>query len=125
MEIPGSWNLQATVLECEPAAKRAGGTPVRIETILQFTPSGRAATMPDCPALPAHSHRGAQMSTAFGKIKTRLAAGVGSPVAVGAAAPYSVFWAGPTPRSARRRVGKASVHLCSARWAPYPSKKKK
>src|SRR5690606_30899081 len=40
MASPGWWNLQATVLECEPAAKRVRRRVVGIETTAQFTPWG-------------------------------------------------------------------------------------
>ncbi|MBO1110346.1 hypothetical protein [Bordetella petrii] len=59
------------------------------------------------------------MRTAFGKIKTRLAAGVGSTVAVGAAAVYSVFGAGPPPPVAQYGAGSA---IEAGRWRVTPQR---
>ena len=58
------------------------------------------------------------MRTAFGKIKTRLAAGVGSTVAVGAAAVYSVFGAGPPPLA---QYGAGSP-IEAGRWLVTPQR---
>ncbi|MBO9356249.1 hypothetical protein GG851_19850 [Bordetella petrii] len=59
------------------------------------------------------------MRTAFGKIKTRLAAGVGSTVAVGAAAVYSVFGAGSPPSVTQYEAGSA---IEAGRWLVTPQR---
>ena len=59
------------------------------------------------------------MRIAFGKIKTRLATGIGSTVAVGAAAVYSVFGAGPPPSVTQYAAGNA---IEAGRWLVTPQR---
>ena len=57
------------------------------------------------------------MRTAFGKIKTKLATGIGSTVAVGAAAVYSIFGAGPPPPVTQYAAG---TSIEAGRWLVTP-----